>query len=165
MRGEGACPGPPHPLSPAFVLRVVSPSFPTPTSEQQEHFNGGQFCFGNDKKAPCQVCPGLCFVSPPFVRACNGFCSEGQRSWTWIWCVPGVFLSLSFFWQQLKLLVIFECRTIGELGIRDHSSAFESLSGVSNSEWQRSQLCDGLEISQLIVYVCEGQNISHGLES
>ena len=57
------------------------------------------------------------------------------------------------FWQQLKLFVISEYRTIGELGIQDHSSVFELLSGVSNSEWQRSQLSDRLEISQLIVYV------------
>lgn len=96
--GRRSLPGPPHPPSPAFVLRVVSPSFPAPTSEQQERFNGGQLCFGNDKKAPCQVCPGLSFVSPPFfVRVCNGFCSKGQRRWTWIWCVPGVFLSLFSF--------------------------------------------------------------------
>lgn len=74
--------------------------------------------------------------------------------------------SFSFlFWQQLKLLVISEYGTIGELGIQDHSSAFELLSGVSHSEWQRSQLSDRLEISQLIVYVHKGQKISHGLQS
>lgn len=71
----------------------------------------------------------------------------------------------SLFWQPLKLLVISEYRTIGELGIQDHSSAFELLSGVSNSEWQRSQLSDRLEISPSIVYVREGQKISHGLKS
>ncbi|KAL6038830.1 hypothetical protein STEG23_027000 [Scotinomys teguina] len=53
--------------------------------------------------------------------------------------------------QPPKLLVISEYGTIGELGIQDHSSAFELLSGVSSREWQRSQLSDRLEISQSIV--------------
>ncbi|OBS64906.1 hypothetical protein A6R68_06557 [Neotoma lepida] len=41
-----------------------------------------------------------------------------------------------------KLLVISEYRTIGELGIRDHSSAFELLSGVSNRELSSGQRGD-----------------------
>lgn len=89
---------------------------------------------------------------PPLCLSAMGFVPRGKGAGHGF----GVFLGFSFsflFWQQLKLLVISEYRTIGELGIQDHSSAFELLSGVSNSEWQRSQLSDRLEISQLIVYV------------
>lgn len=89
--------GPPLPPQLAFCFEICAPLPPAPTSEQQERFNRGQFCFGSDKKAPreCDLASPLSGL-PCFVCACNGFCSKGQRSWTWIWCVPGVFFLFPF---------------------------------------------------------------------
>lgn len=47
--------GPPLPPQLAFCFEICAPLPPAPTSEQQERFNRGQFCFGNDKKAPRRV--------------------------------------------------------------------------------------------------------------
>lgn len=55
VRGRRSRPGASLPSSSPIVLRFVPPSLPASTSEQQERFNRGQFCFGNDKKAPCRV--------------------------------------------------------------------------------------------------------------
>lgn len=98
--GRRRQPGAPHPPCLAFCFEILPP-LPLPPHQHPSNKNvliEDSSVLKTTKKrlVECDLASPLSCL-PLFVCACNGFCSKGQRSWTWIWCVPGVFFLFSFF--------------------------------------------------------------------
>lgn len=91
------CSGPPHPHGLPFVLRFVPPSLPRQHPSNKSVLIEDSSVLETTRKrlVECDLASPLSGL-PRFVCACIGFCSKGQRSWTWIWCVPGVFFLFPF---------------------------------------------------------------------
>ena len=89
--------GLPSRLSSPFVLRFVLPSLPHqhPSNKNVLIEDSSVLEATRKRLVECDLASPLSGL-PCFVCACNGFCSKGQRSWTWIWCVPGVFFLFPF---------------------------------------------------------------------